>query len=381
MRHREGFTLIEVLVAAFLLSVAAVAVTGLIVLSSRLAFESERSAVAQGIVNQWIEYIRSLDYDDVRVDESSVLLPSQTVIANGQEYELLFVVELKDDPANGLLASLDQTNADYKQVYVTAQWETAGQTERSVKSSTIITRLSNPISCTPGNTSCPGPGGANTVLCPASGYCPAIQYCAVGEYQCFGGTVLCPASGICPGSPPASDSCPAGAYFCSATSDQGLVLSEFFPDPGGADDTGEFIEIENPQDGPVDISGWKIDDGPGGSDPYVIPPGTTIDPGEFVTFDQTETGIELDNDEDSVRIFDEYWNQVEEVSYIDPVEGQSYTQIDDAGSGDGGAGGGGGSTGGGTGGGSYVWYPPTPGLPGPVWCPTSDDYYGSDDYC
>ncbi|MBI1833594.1 MAG: lamin tail domain-containing protein [Candidatus Andersenbacteria bacterium] len=381
MRQQEGFTLIEVLVAAFLLAVGAVAVTGLIILSSRLSFESERNAVAQGVVNQWIEYVRVLDYDQVALTAAapdSGLLTDQEINQNGQKYNLSFRVELEDDPGNGINTALDATNADYKKVFVTATWNTAGGGSRSVVSSIIVTRLSNPITCTSGNYSCPGPAGNKSVRCPASGFCPAVQLCNPGERQCFGNTVICPSDGRCPGSPPDPDtSCPAEAYFCSDTTSGGIVLSEFFPDPEGTTDDDEYIEITNTGNGSLDLTGWKLDDGPGGSSPYFIPPGTIIPPGDYTTFDRSDTNIELDNNGDSVRVFDPYWNNVIDESYDEAVEGQSYTWVcDSCGSGSSG----GGSNGGGSSGG-YGWYPPSPGGPGPSGGGYgSDDYSGSDDY-
>lgn len=106
MRTPSGFTLIEVLIAVFLLAVGAIAITGLITLGTRLAFESQRQVVAQALVNEKIEHIRSLKYDDVGYSNAAgnepngVLTRQETVTRNQQPYDVTTTVELIDNPDN-----------------------------------------------------------------------------------------------------------------------------------------------------------------------------------------------------------------------------------------------------------------------------------------
>lgn len=104
-----------------------------------------------------------------------------------------------------------------------------------------------------------------------------------------------------------------------------IVVSEILPNPVGSDDA-EFIELHNPTQDDIDLSGLQIDDGEGGSKPYTFDVGTFLVPGQFLVLPRALTGIVLNNTVDQVRILDQdgvVWNNVvlEEV-----VEGASYIQ-------------------------------------------------------
>ena len=109
----------------------------------------------------------------------------------------------------------------------------------------------------------------------------------------------------------------------SSTPDPSLIdvtLNEFMPDPasdwngdGTANQDDEYIELFNAGPAPVDLGGWMLDDvddsqggvrrsRPGRSRPFVIPAGTVVDPGGFVVFFRSDTGVTLNNDGDWVRL-------------------------------------------------------------------------------
>ncbi len=81
-----------------------------------------------------------------------------------------------------------------------------------------------------------------------------------------------------------------------------LEISEIFVNPKGVD-SGEFIEIHNPTDQIIEISGLKIDDEDGGSKPYVVERSILIKSHEYLVFDKKQTGLTLNNTSDSVRLF------------------------------------------------------------------------------
>jgi hypothetical protein len=80
-----------------------------------------------------------------------------------------------------------------------------------------------------------------------------------------------------------------------------LQITEIFPNPAGADDD-EFIEIYNPANYSLDISGLKIDDAEGGSKSYVVPKNTIIPANSFKVFWKADTKIALNNTGDAVRL-------------------------------------------------------------------------------
>lgn len=196
-----GLSLVEILVAVFLLGVAAVAMVGLTSLGTRLSIESERQTVAQAVVNEKIEFVRSLTYEDVGYADAAgdepdgVLTRQETARRNQQDYGLDVLIEIIDDAGNQSLPSggLNEFNADYKRVTIEASWVSAGGNERSVAATTLVSAGGNFDTCTPGAFSCPG-----------------------GE--------ACPANGVCP-SANADSTCPSEGYFCGGVSSQPIYLT------------------------------------------------------------------------------------------------------------------------------------------------------------
>lgn len=104
-----------------------------------------------------------------------------------------------------------------------------------------------------------------------------------------------------------------------------LRISEFFPDPSGSD-TEEWIEIWNPMSRAADLTGWKIDDSEGGSNSYKFPAGAQIQPGAYEVFARRLTGLQLNNELDSVRLFRSDGTIKDEVVYGESPEGRSYAK-------------------------------------------------------
>jgi len=114
------------------------------------------------------------------------------------------------------------------------------------------------------------------------------------------------------------------------------VINEFLPRPGFdwnqdgiVNVYDEFIEVKNL--GPVDINigGWKIDDGEGGSTPFTLP-NTTLKPGDRMVFYGLETNILLSDGGDVVRLLNP--SNVIYDSYTYPVakaEDESWCRLPD----------------------------------------------------
>ncbi len=100
-------------------------------------------------------------------------------------------------------------------------------------------------------------------------------------------------------------------------------LSEFLPHPrydwngdGRVDRGDEFIEIVNWGSEGVDLSGWYLDDGPGGSKPYRLPE-TGLKPYGRKVFFASETRLRLNDRHDQVRLLDPYGRVVDVFTYVD----------------------------------------------------------------
>ena len=103
-----------------------------------------------------------------------------------------------------------------------------------------------------------------------------------------------------------------------------IIVNEWLPDPVGNDAEGEFIELKNKGNKLVDLAGWQLDDGEGGSAEYVIPAGVKIAAGEIKLFKREETGLALNNSSDSVRLKDPLGRIKAEQGYETTKEGYSF---------------------------------------------------------
>jgi hypothetical protein len=118
----------------------------------------------------------------------------------------------------------------------------------------------------------------------------------------------------------------------------GVRLNEVLPAPGTVDWDGdgaaneldEWIELYNAGSEPVDLSGWLLDDGEEGSEPYPIVSGTVLLPGELAVFYRQQTGITLDDDGDQVRLSDADGTAVDAV-ILDALAGDASYSRDEAG--------------------------------------------------
>ena len=106
-----------------------------------------------------------------------------------------------------------------------------------------------------------------------------------------------------------------------------ILISEILPNPEGSDDS-EWVEVYNPLDREIVLDNWIIDDAEGGSNPYRIT-NTTIAGHEYFLFTREMTSLALNNDTDSVRIFNAKNTLVGEVVYSDVVEGMTYALSQD----------------------------------------------------
>lgn len=104
---------------------------------------------------------------------------------------------------------------------------------------------------------------------------------------------------------------------------EGVYLSEIMPNPEGADESGEWIELYNDGYEAKNLQGLKIDDAEGGSSPYTFG-GEVIESGEYLVVDRPMSGLALNNDADEARLLEVDGQVAETVSYSAGAEGQAY---------------------------------------------------------
>ncbi len=119
----------------------------------------------------------------------------------------------------------------------------------------------------------------------------------------------------------------------SSGSGDDILINEFLPDPNTLY-TEEWIELYNPLDVDVDISGYVIDDLIGGGTiPYTIPTGTVIPAHGYLLFYRSTTNLALNNagddvnfiNPDGVTVIDSYTygSSSDDVSYGREIDGGS----------------------------------------------------------
>ena len=102
-----------------------------------------------------------------------------------------------------------------------------------------------------------------------------------------------------------------------------VMINEIMPNPVGADELEEWVEIFNGADKEIDLSGWSVDDEEGGSRPYVIN-NVVIPAHGLVVLKRALTKIAFNNTNDTARLLNPLSEVMQEIDYDDVVEGQSY---------------------------------------------------------
>lgn len=110
-------------------------------------------------------------------------------------------------------------------------------------------------------------------------------------------------------------------------SDQ-IIINEIFPNPSGSDTGGEWIELYNSGDENVNLNAWSIDDEAGGSSPYKISEDLVIKAKDYLVLSNEQTKIILNNTTDKCRLFDPEDKLIDEISYEQVKEDQSYSLIE-----------------------------------------------------
>lgn len=120
----------------------------------------------------------------------------------------------------------------------------------------------------------------------------------------------------------------SGQTFENGTLSNDIMLSEIMPNPEGTDTDTEWIELYNSGTTNIDLGNWSLDDEEEGSNPYVFPAGSIIEAQDFLVIYRIDSDLALNNDTDSVRLFDFEQNLKDSVTYEgNAPEGESYARI------------------------------------------------------
>lgn len=130
-RGQKGVTLIDTVIGASLVLVAFVGIAAVFQLSIDVVTNNRARAGAIALANEWMEYVRSLEYDDVGTIggiPTGVVPQSESLVLNGIPYTRRTTIQFVDDPYDGLgAADTFPTGSpvfvDYKAVRVAISWQ------------------------------------------------------------------------------------------------------------------------------------------------------------------------------------------------------------------------------------------------------------------
>lgn len=106
----------------------------------------------------------------------------------------------------------------------------------------------------------------------------------------------------------------------------GIFINEILPNPAGADETEEWIELYNSNNFDVDLGGWQIQDTFGTPTTFTIPKDTQILANNFLVFKRPDTKIMLNNDTDGLNLLTPDKKITDSVNFTKASLNQSYNK-------------------------------------------------------
>jgi len=106
-----------------------------------------------------------------------------------------------------------------------------------------------------------------------------------------------------------------------------IRISELLPNAVGTDAGNEFIELYNPNDVVLELSGYAIQYGAESEKILMLPPGTTIEPRGYLVLRNSELVFTLPNTASNVRLVAFDGTTVDEMHYESTKEGAAWAYI------------------------------------------------------
>jgi len=102
-----------------------------------------------------------------------------------------------------------------------------------------------------------------------------------------------------------------------------IIISEFIPNPSGADQKAEWLELYNNSDNIADLSNWQIATQNEKSKPFAFPANTLLAPRQYLVLDSPTTKISLRNESGSLKLLYPNGQTAQEIKYDKAKENQS----------------------------------------------------------
>jgi len=105
-----------------------------------------------------------------------------------------------------------------------------------------------------------------------------------------------------------------------------IIINELLPNPAGNEATNEWIEIYNPSESAVNLLNWKLADSGAADYPFIFKTEVNLGPGMFSLITRPESKLTLNNNSDSVSLFNSLDELIDTVEYKIAAEGESYAR-------------------------------------------------------
>lgn len=128
-----GFTLIEALTLLFVFSLITLTFYSVMSVGTRYIQDSKNRLAALAVVNEKMEIVRNLKYDDIGTVGAGTgnLAEDEDVVENGKTFHVNTVVGMANDSYDGVYPA-DVVPGDYKRVIITVSWGSGGPGSNSV---------------------------------------------------------------------------------------------------------------------------------------------------------------------------------------------------------------------------------------------------------
>jgi prepilin-type N-terminal cleavage/methylation domain-containing protein len=137
-KTKNAFSLVEVLIVIFIMSVTFVAFYTVSAIGIKYIVESKNRLVAAALLNERMEIVRNLAYDDIALQNgipAGNIPQIDDVVTNGKSFHIVTSVDYQDDPYDGLAVDdADLIPNDYKIVKVIVSWDDSNGQSQSVVS-------------------------------------------------------------------------------------------------------------------------------------------------------------------------------------------------------------------------------------------------------
>jgi hypothetical protein len=108
------------------------------------------------------------------------------------------------------------------------------------------------------------------------------------------------------------------------------IINEFLSYPKESDAENEWIELYNPNNQAIDISGWAIRDTQGKTHTFSVPSKTYMESNGFIVFRRPQTSIVLNNDGEGIAFKNANGAEIDTVAYEGKAKrGYSYARKED----------------------------------------------------